>query len=109
MVHETLGCKTVLGVSNISFGLPARGELNRTFLTLAMANGLDLPIINPNTAAMMDAIFCYHQLKNIDVGSQAYIERFANAKTNAQQPVQTEKDKQPDIADCILKGLKEPG
>ena len=108
MVHETLGCKTVLGVSNISFGLPARGELNRTFLTLAMANGLDLPIINPNTAAMMDAIFCYHQLRNIDVGSQAYIERFANAKASAQQPVQTEKDKQPDIADCILKGLKEP-
>ena len=45
MVKEKLGLKTALGVSNISFGLPARPVVNRTFLTLAMENGLDLPII----------------------------------------------------------------
>ena len=52
MVKEKLGLKTILGVSNISFGLPAREQLNQTFLTLAMANGLDLPIINPNIKSM---------------------------------------------------------
>ena len=71
LVHEELGLKTVLGVSNISFGLPQRGVLNQTFLALALANGLDLPILNPNVSAMMDTIFCYHQLKNLDSGSRA--------------------------------------
>ena len=47
MVKEQLGLKTALGVSNISFGLPLRPIINRTFLTMAMECGLDLPIINP--------------------------------------------------------------
>ena len=48
--------RTVLGVSNISFGLPCRGYLNTTFLTMAMAAGLDLAIMNPNTPEMMAAV-----------------------------------------------------
>ena len=52
-VKDELGLKTVLGVSNISFGLPARPLVNQTFLTMAMTCGLDLPILNPNTDAMM--------------------------------------------------------
>ena len=48
MVREELGLKTVLGVSNISFGLPNRELLNHSFLTAAMENGLNLPILNPN-------------------------------------------------------------
>lgn len=52
-VKGELGLKTVLGVSNISFGLPARPLINQNFLTMAMAAGLDLPILNPNVDAMM--------------------------------------------------------
>lgn len=106
MVHERLGLKTVLGVSNISFGLPARGALNQTFLALALGSGLDLPILNPNVAPMMDTIFCYHQLKNLDPGSRAYIDRFAGAPA---EPAAGSSSSAPDdIAYCILKGLKEP-
>ncbi len=108
MVHEELGLKTVLGVSNISFGLPQRGALNQTFLALALANGLDLPILNPNVSAMMDTIFCYHQLKNLDIGSRAYIERFANRAEDKPAPLPKRGGETEDIAYCILKGLKEP-
>ncbi|MBQ4595539.1 MAG: dihydropteroate synthase, partial [Firmicutes bacterium] len=80
MVKEQLGLRTALGVSNISFGLPARILVNRTFLTLAMENGLDLPIINPNDEDMMASIFAYNVLKNVDENSVKYIERYADAE-----------------------------
>ena len=108
LVHEELGLKTVLGVSNISFGLPQRGVLNQTFLALALANGLDLPILNPNVSAMMDTIFCYHQLKNLDSGSRAYIERFVGRADDKPAPAPERGGGTEDIAYCILKGLKEP-
>ena len=75
-VKEELGLKTVLGVSNISFGLPNRELLNKSFLLMAMENGLDLPIINPNTASMMDTVRAFRVLKNRDKLSEAYIEAY---------------------------------
>lgn len=85
MVKEKLGLKTALGVSNISFGLPARILVNRTFLTLAMENGLDLPIINPNDEDMMASIFAYNVLKNVDENAVKYIERYAEAEIGTVQ------------------------
>lgn len=79
LVSEQLGLNTALGVSNVSFGLPARETLNQTFLALALANGLTLPILNPNNVNMLDTIACFHQLKNIDENSAAYIQRFHQA------------------------------
>lgn len=76
MVKEKLGVKTVLGVSNISFGLPSRELVNSTFLSMALHSGLDLPIINPNIAAMSGAVFAYRVLKNIDENSVEFISRF---------------------------------
>ena len=78
-VKKELGLKTVLGVSNISFGLPARPLVNQNFLTMAMTKGLDLPIINPNLEAMMAAVRCYHLLMNIDTDARDYIAAYANA------------------------------
>jgi len=101
LVKETLGVKTVLGVSNISFGLPARTKLNRVFLAISMANGLDLPIIDPNDSDMMDAIYCYHQLTNIDTGSGAYIERFGTMEQAQVAPMEF------DLPYCIRSGLRE--
>ena len=74
-----LGLKTVLGVSNISFGLPARPLINQNFLTMAMAAGLDLPILNPNVDAMMAAVRCYHLLMNIDTDAREFIAAYGNA------------------------------
>ena len=70
-VKTELGLKTVLGVSNISFGLPARPLVNQSFLTMAMTKGLDLPIINPNLEAMMAAVRVYHLLVNTDPAARA--------------------------------------
>ena len=77
MVKEQLGLKTVLGVSNISFGLPNRELVNHSFLTLALANGLDLPILNPNIKAMTDAVNAYHLLMNIDKGAEHFLSVYA--------------------------------
>lgn len=78
-VKEELGLRTVLGVSNISFGLPARPLVNQNFLTMAMTCGLDLPIINPNADAMMAAVRSYHLLMNIDKEAREFIASYANA------------------------------
>lgn len=77
LVKEKLGLKTVLGVSNISFGLPNRPLVNHTFLTLALSAGLDLPILNPATTAMMDAIFAVTLLAGKDKNATAFVERFS--------------------------------
>jgi len=79
MVKEQLGLATALGVSNVSFGLPLRPVVNRTFMTMALENGLDLPIINPNDEDMMASIFAFNVLKNRDEGATAYIERYKDA------------------------------
>lgn len=84
-VKNELGLKTVLGVSNISFGLPNRELINQTFLTMALNEGLDLPIINPNITAMMGAFMGYKVLKAIDQNSTNYINVFGELvlKTSA--------------------------
>lgn len=78
MVKERLGVRTVLGVSNISFGLPYRDLINHSFLMLAMGSGLDLPIINPNAESMMNAVMAFNVLSNRDRDSAKYIEKFAD-------------------------------
>ena len=75
-VKSELGLKTTLGVSNISFGLPSRELINSTFLTMAMARGLDLPIINPNSKAMMDAVRATAVLLGADKGAEDYLARY---------------------------------
>ena len=75
---EELGVRTILGVSNISFGLPCRSYLNTTFLTMAMYAGLDLAIMNPSSEEMMAAVYAYNVLTNRDRQSTKYIERYAD-------------------------------
>lgn len=75
-VKQELGLHTVLGVSNISFGLPTRELINSTFLSIAMECGLDLPIINPNITAMSGAVFAYRVLAAHDENAVQFIERF---------------------------------
>lgn len=76
IVKNKLGLKTVLGVSNISFGLPNRPLINHNFLTMALTMGLDLPIMNPGNADMVDSVFCYKLLSAKDVDSKNYIKKY---------------------------------
>lgn len=76
MVREELGCRTCLGVSNISFGLPARPLLNASFYTMALANGLSAGIINPLATDMMTAYRAYRALAGKDRSCCAWIEAY---------------------------------
>ncbi len=83
MVTEKLQLKTVLGVSNISFGLPNRELINHTFLTLALQNGLTLPIINPNVASMVGVVRAYKVLYGIDKSSKDFVEAYSGDSASA--------------------------
>lgn len=73
MVREEFGVQTMLGVSNISFGLPGREHVTQAFLTQAIAHGLTLPIVNPNNEPVMNAISACRVLSGEDEGCAAYI------------------------------------
>jgi len=75
-VKEKLGVKTVLGVSNISFGLPCRSLISSTFLAMALEAGLDAAIINPKEKAMMDSWRSAMVLLRKDLRAEAYIEAY---------------------------------
>ena len=101
-IHNQLGLQTILGVSNISFGLPRREILNAGFFALAMSRGLSLAIINPANTAMMEALFVHKVLSGNDENCSAYIARFAGSKKADTPP-----DKSEDISlyKAILNGL----
>ena len=101
--------KTVLGVSNISFGLPARQIVNTAFLTMAMQVGLDLPILNPNVAENMQAVDAFNVLTCKDKNCQTYISKYANYVLT-QSVQKSEKNTRSeagegDIFYCIERGL----
>nr|WP_297279202.1 homocysteine S-methyltransferase family protein [uncultured Butyricicoccus sp.] len=107
MVRDRLGLHCTLGVSNISFGLPNRTLITTSFLTLAMAHGLDLPIVNPNTAAIMDTIRAFNVLYNRDRNAEVYIAACTQdtaAAATTQAPVTEEKTTLPR---AVEKGLKD--
>ncbi len=102
MVTEKLGLKTVLGVSNISFGLPNRELINSTFITMAMNNGLTLPIMNPNIASMTGAVRAYRLLSGYDRHGVNFIENYGAEVKKPAAPVAADMD----ISDAVAAGLK---
>ncbi len=109
MVREKLGLKTVLGVSNISFGLPNRELINRSFLLLAMDAGLNLPIINPNIAAMTDTVAAFHVLANCDKGAVKYVEQYSQPEGEAAAPKQVQSvaaDPAVALGNAVRKGIR---
>lgn len=76
LVKERLGLSTILGVSNISFGLPKREVINASFLAMAIEAGLDLAIINPYNPVVLDTYYASMLLKGLDPGAERYIKRF---------------------------------
>ena len=65
-LNDTLGVKTILGVSNISFGLPERETVNSAFFNMALSNGLSAGIINPLSDAMMNTYHAFLALRGLD-------------------------------------------
>lgn len=99
-----MGIKTSLGVSNISFGLPSRPDINAVFYTMAMQCGLDCAIINPFSTEMMKAWHCFTALTGKDESFAGYIE-FADTLSPVQmQSVQKDNTS---LDSCIVSGLKE--
>lgn len=78
LVKERLGVRTVLGVSNVSFGLPARPLVNSTFLAAAFGAGLDMPILNPLNVRYRDTVATFRILNGQDTGCRAFLEAYAN-------------------------------
>lgn len=78
LVKERLGVRTVLGVSNVSFGLPARPLVNSTFLAAAFGAGLDMPILNPLNARYRDTVATFRILNGQDAGCRTFLEAYAN-------------------------------
>ena len=103
-VREELGLQTVLGVSNISFGLPRRPLMNQTFLSAALACGLTLPILDPNRAEMMDAVRAFRVLSGEDGDCGAYVERFAQAD-QAPAPAASAEQAAPTLREAVCRGL----
>lgn len=106
-VKTELGCKTCLGVSNISFGLPNRELVTRTFLTMALEQGLDLPIINPNIESITGAVRAYRVLANIDKNSVDFINAYNDSVSD--KPVKKSADSDIDIFTAVYNGLKSEG
>lgn len=97
------GRKTILGVSNISFGLPNREAINSTFFGLAMENGLASAIMNPHAEGMMQAYYSFCALHNLDENCGAYIAY--NADKTASQTTATATEET--LKSAIIKGLKD--
>lgn len=105
LVKQELGVKTVLGVSNVSFGLPNRELINSNFLAAAFGAGLDAPIINPMSKPMMDTVNTFRVINNEDVDSMYYIEHYSNADMNKGDSNISDTDRT--LKDIIIQGRKE--
>lgn len=99
-IRRTLGVNTVLGVSNISFGLPKRDAINTAFFTLALQSGLSAGIINPNSQSMMNAYYAFNALNGLDENCAEYIE-------SVTVPEQTVPAGETTLHTAIVKGVKE--
>ena len=113
-IKREYAVKTVLGVSNVSFGLPARKIVNTAFLTMAMYAGLDLPILNPNVPENMQAVDAFNVLTGKDANCADFTRKYADyvapaagtATVKSGVARQTDAGEgERDIFYCIAKGL----
>ncbi len=100
---RTLGVGTALGVSNVSFGLPNRPLLNRTFLSMAMYAGLTMPILNPLDSEMMGAVRAFRVLNGNDAQAEAYIKTYTAERIPATVQTQTGMT----LPEAVRRGLKQ--
>ena len=110
LIRKKLGVKTSLGVSNISFGLPARASVNAIFLAMAFEKGLNCAIMNPNSAEMMQSYYAFRALKGFDKGCFDYIGFASQCSISTAQTTVSAKETQSgtdSLFYCIVKGLRD--
>ncbi len=113
LIREELGCHTSLGVSNVSFGLPARDAINGTFFALALQNGLSAAIMNPFSLEMMKAYHSYRALCGLDENFFDYIEftqslpQTTSVTANVAQTSDPTDTSTSELQKAIVKGRKE--
>lgn len=114
-IRERLGCHTVLGVSNVSFGLPERPNINSAFLTLAFENGLSAAIMNPCSYDMMRAYYAFNALRGFDPNCAEYI-AFCQKYGGAAAPAMTAapaagtpagEQKEAGLKAAVVKGMRD--
>ena len=109
LIKEKLGVKTSLGVSNISFGLPRRDEVNSIFMSLAFNMGLDCAIMNPYSVSMMQSYYTYRALLGMDKGCMNYIDFASNIKNEnvaVDTAVKANTEFGSKLQKAIIKGVK---
>ncbi len=114
-VRDELGGKTILGVSNISFGLPQREIINAAFFTMALQNGLSAAIINPNSEAMMRSYYSFRTLAGLDPQCSGYISVYSGQVATLGETVRQGASSssggtsggEMSLAESIAKGLKD--
>lgn len=105
LVKKELGVKTVLGVSNVSFGLPNRPLINRTMLAMALAEGLDAPIMNPGDAGMTETVAAARVLLQQDADAKEFIDKYGASTPVKAAPAA--KGGTPSLTFAIARGLRE--
>jgi len=104
VIKEKYNVKTVLGVSNVSFGLPKRPIITRVFYTLALNYGLDSAIMDPLDKRMMETLYAFDVLANNDVGAESYINFCSGLADEGKAVVDTSGLS---LGELVIKGLKE--
>lgn len=108
LVKKELGVSTVLGLSNVSHGLPQRAWLNSTFLALALGAGLDAPIANPMDARIQETLVSAALLTGRDYGARNYIHQAGNISTNVPNFTEKEAVSLETLQNYIFQGLLGP-
>ena len=103
LIKETLGVKTTIGISNVSFGLPRRELLNSVFLSAALCAGLDLPILDPLSTKLQDTLNSFNVLWNYDKQSTKYINTYSSCVHKTVLNDSTSMD----ITNIIISGMKD--
>jgi 5-methyltetrahydrofolate--homocysteine methyltransferase len=101
-IRSKLGIHTILGISNISFGLPQRQKINTSFFTLAMSKGLSAGIVNPMDNDILDAYYSYNALNGYDKNCSEYIKQFSKQNTQVESVTENVS-----LFDSICCGLRE--
>lgn len=108
-IKNELGCKTSLGVSNVSFGLPGRDAINSIFFALALGSGLDAAIMNPYSGEMMKSYYTFRALSGLDNNFEDYIRIsrcFAEVSATS-HPAKAEEVWAASLRGAIIKGLRD--
>lgn len=107
LLRGSLGVNTVLGVSNVSFGLPNRPEINASFLTMALCRGLSLPIVNPYSIPIQNAIIAADLLTGRDPQARRFLSQSVEREVPPPPAEKKEKPLELQLFDAVLFGNRE--